>query len=105
MSVAFWHSTLPDRPVPKGFSFGAFCFGSLWAWSEGIGTTAGRLYVFDALVAAISGGIFFAMNESGAAMFFAFGTFFSWRIYVGYKVKSWLICYLQANGYRAASAL
>ena len=104
MSVVFWHPTLPDRRVPTTFSFGAFCFGSLWAWSEGIVKTAGRLYVFDALVVAISVEIFFLLNESDAAMFFAFGACFSWRIYVGYKAKSWLLRHLLGIGYKSATA-
>ena len=104
MTPVFWHPTLPDRRVPKRFSFGALCFGSLWAWSEGIRATAGRLYVFDALVVAIAVGFFFALNESDGAMFLAFGVFFSWRIYIGYKAKSWLISHLLGIGYKAATA-
>ena len=104
MSVVFWHPTLPDRRVPTRFSFGAFCFGSLWAWSEGIAITAGRLCVFDALVVVMSVGIFFSLNESDSAMVFAFGVFFSWRVYVGYKAKSWLIRHLLAVGYRSTNA-
>jgi TM2 domain-containing membrane protein YozV len=80
-------------------------FGSVWAWSEGIGKIGGRLYVGDAIAATISALLFGYTNGSDLGLHGAIASFIFWRAYVGRQAKRWLTRDLVAKGYvEAASA-
>jgi hypothetical protein len=81
-------------------------FGSVWAWSEGIGKIGGRLYVGDAIAATISALLFGHANGSDPGLLGAIAAFVLWRVYVGRQAQRWLTHDLIAKGYvQAGSAV